>query len=185
MPIVVDFYTEVVYITSPTTLVTTQQLLDAIRAAEDTPEGMSFGGAVGDAQDAIGDATGKNNLGGGYFGAIDLRLHANWYIEFWSGVSLGQTAGGNILGGLDSRPVRAAVASGDTAYQLGAQFGTVVETGVSGLTEDEAAQLDELHKLQGLDASNPMTVTPTTRVAGSIDQTISGDGETTTTVTRN
>ena len=45
-------------------------------------------------------------------------------------------------------------------------------------------QLDELHKLQGLDASNPMTVTPTSRVTGSISQTISGDGKNTTTVTR-
>ena len=45
-------------------------------------------------------------------------------------------------------------------------------------------QLDELHKLQGLDSLNPMTVTPTSRTTGSISQTISGDGQTTTTVTR-
>jgi len=43
---------------------------------------------------------------------------------------------------------------------------------------------DELHKIQGLDAANPMTVTPTTRVAGDIELDITGDGETTTTVTR-
>lgn len=43
---------------------------------------------------------------------------------------------------------------------------------------------DEIHKLQGLDAANPMTVTPTSRVAGGISQTISGDGTTTSTVTR-
>ena len=58
-----------------------------------------------------------------------------------------------------------------------------VSTG-SGLSTDQATQLDELHKLQGLDASNPMTVTPTSREAGSISQTISGDGSTTSTVTR-
>jgi len=45
-------------------------------------------------------------------------------------------------------------------------------------------QVDELHKLQGLDTSNAMTVTPTSRTVGSIAQVISGDGETTTTVTR-
>ena len=61
----------------------------------------------------------------------------------------------------------------------------VVEVGTSGLTTSESNQLDELHKLQGLDASNPMTVTPTSRVAGTISQTISGDGENTSTVTRN
>jgi hypothetical protein len=44
--------------------------------------------------------------------------------------------------------------------------------------------IDELHKLQGLDSANPMTVTPTSREAGDIALTISGDGITTTTVTR-
>jgi len=44
--------------------------------------------------------------------------------------------------------------------------------------------LDELHKLEGLDASNPVTTTPTSRVAGSVSQVITGDGITTSTVTR-
>lgn len=44
--------------------------------------------------------------------------------------------------------------------------------------------VDELHKIQGLDAANPMTVTPNSRVAGSVDLAITGDGETSTTVTR-
>lgn len=45
--------------------------------------------------------------------------------------------------------------------------------------------LDELHKLEGLDPDNPMTVTQTGRTAGDINLVISGDGETETTVTRN
>ena len=44
--------------------------------------------------------------------------------------------------------------------------------------------LQDLWKLMGLDASNPMTVTPTSRIAGDISQVISGDGVTTSTVTR-
>jgi hypothetical protein len=44
--------------------------------------------------------------------------------------------------------------------------------------------LQELWKLQGLDPDAPMTVTPTSRLAGLISQIISGDGTTTTTVTR-
>jgi len=44
--------------------------------------------------------------------------------------------------------------------------------------------VDELHKIQGLDADNPMTVTPDSRVSGAIELEITGDGETTTTVTR-
>jgi hypothetical protein len=52
------------------------------------------------------------------------------------------------------------------------------------LIQDLQVLVDELHKLQGLDISNPMTVTPTSRTAGTIEQEISGDGMTTSTVTR-
>lgn len=45
--------------------------------------------------------------------------------------------------------------------------------------------LDSLGKLEGLDGSNPMTVTPTSRVSGDIDLAITGDGETSSVVTRN
>lgn len=44
--------------------------------------------------------------------------------------------------------------------------------------------IDELHKIQGLNPAAPMTVTETTRTAGDIDLEITGDGETTSTVTR-
>ena len=46
------------------------------------------------------------------------------------------------------------------------------------------AKLCEVHKILGLDDTAPMTVTPTSRVAGTISQTISGDGVSSTTVTR-
>lgn len=48
----------------------------------------------------------------------------------------------------------------------------------------ELARLLELAMLHGLDPSNPLTVTPTSRVAGGVSQAISGDGTTTSTVTR-
>lgn len=44
--------------------------------------------------------------------------------------------------------------------------------------------VDELHRIQGLKAGEPMTVTPTSRVSGDIELEITGDGETTTTVER-
>lgn len=43
--------------------------------------------------------------------------------------------------------------------------------------------VDGLAKLEGLDAANPMTVTPVSRVTGDINLVISGDGETSSTVT--
>lgn len=62
--------------------------------------------------------------------------------------------------------------------------GLISVTSGSGLSTDQDMKLDELHKIHGLAAGLPMTVTPTSRTAASISQTISGDGETTSTVTR-
>lgn len=49
---------------------------------------------------------------------------------------------------------------------------------------DVMTQIDELHKNEGLDIANPMTVTPSTREAGDISLLITGDGVTSSTVTR-
>jgi hypothetical protein len=120
MAINVDFYDKIVYITSPTTDVTVQELIDAIREAEDTPEGMAFGGEVAGLVDAIADATGKDEIGTGISTGITMTLKSDWYIEFWDGVNLGTVSTGNIAGGLGDRPVRATVSSADTALVLGA-----------------------------------------------------------------
>jgi len=44
--------------------------------------------------------------------------------------------------------------------------------------------VDELHKIQGLDPSSPVTITPTSRTASGIDIVIGGDGETISTLER-
>tara|TARA_R110000851_G_scaffold269143_1_gene421791 strand:- start:62 stop:637 length:576 start_codon:yes stop_codon:yes gene_type:complete len=71
----------------------------------------------------------------------------------------------------------------------------VVETGVSGLTAVESSQLDlistmqtlvdELHKVRGLSLGNPATFTPTSIQSDDISMTITGNGVSTSTVTRN
>ena len=55
---------------------------------------------------------------------------------------------------------------------------------VDTITDVVATKVDELHKLQGLDNANPMTVTPALRTAGTIELELTGDGETLTVVTR-
>jgi hypothetical protein len=50
--------------------------------------------------------------------------------------------------------------------------------------ETESIKVTEMWEVEGLDQSKPMTVIPTNRSVGTISQTITGDGETTTTVTR-
>jgi hypothetical protein len=46
------------------------------------------------------------------------------------------------------------------------------------------AEINEMHLIQGLSAGDTLTVTPTSRTAGAVSQTIGGDGTTTTTVSR-
>ncbi len=130
MAINVDYYDRIVYITSPTTTVTVQQIYDAMRSAEDTPEGMAFGGPVKTVTDGFVDGEGEADLGGGFSTVLTITLDANWYIEFWDGVTLGTVNDGNIAGGKDNRPVRCAVGSSDTALVLGAERG--VTTAASG-----------------------------------------------------
>ena len=48
----------------------------------------------------------------------------------------------------------------------------------------ELSAMLEVWRIHGLDATAPLQVTPTSRVAGSIAQTIGGDGATSSTVTR-
>lgn len=62
----------------------------------------------------------------------------------------------------------------------------IVQTSSSALTSVESAMLQELWRLAGLDASNPMVVNPTTRTAGAdINLGINKDeGTDTVTVTR-
>ena len=146
MGITVDFYNKVVYMTSLTTDATVQEILNAIRTAEDTPEGMAFGGEVATLQDAVIDTEGKADLGGSVVTGIVMTLKSDWYIEWWDGVNLGTVTGGNIVGGLASRPVRCAVGSSDTALVVGAVGATIVATG-SGLTQEEH---DQLMRLPGL-----------------------------------
>ena len=53
-----------------------------------------------------------------------------------------------------------------------------------GTNEITPIMYEELHRLQGLKSSAPMTVTPTSRVTGDISLAITGDGVTTSTVSR-
>lgn len=63
--------------------------------------------------------------------------------------------------------------------------GSYLSTEAGGILAQIQTLVDELHKIEGLSSGNPMTVTQSSRAAGTINLAITGDGETTTTVTRN
>ncbi|MFZ4542285.1 MAG: hypothetical protein ACOYNL_10940 [Rickettsiales bacterium] len=52
------------------------------------------------------------------------------------------------------------------------------------LTAFAVPELQEIHAIHGLKSGSALTVTPSSRAAGAISQSITGDGTTTTTVTR-
>ena len=89
---------------------------------------------------------------------------------------------------LDGRASQASVDDLPTNAELatalsGADDAVLAAISALGLT-NTAARVTEVWQIHGLDAANPMTVTPTSRVSGSISQVISGDGTSTSTVTR-
>ena len=101
------------------------------------------------------------------------------------GVS-GMTGGVHSVGITEGRLIIGADCTGGDIYLRGAQYEVERNDGnlVTLIDQTTSKKLDELHRLQGLDADNPMTVTPTARTAGNITQAITGDGLTTSTVTR-
>ena len=170
---------EIVFTTGQTTE-TAQNLVNSIRLFEDDFQMMS--------NSKIINAVGKAPLGGAIFTEIILTLlegnEGPWTIRFVDeAISHTSITGGTFLA-TDSFGVSRVVTTNPSLTINQSVSGTLVETGVSGLTAPEALQLQELHEEKGLSSGNPMTVTPTTRGAGAWTQTISGDGDTTTTVTR-
>ena len=94
----------------------------------------------------------------------------------------------------------AVAASFNTAGTMGAKMNSAASAGDPWSTalpgayaDGEAGKIlaqiqtlvDELHQLEGLKDGSPMTVTPSSRSVGTINLDITGDGETSTTVTRN
>lgn len=63
--------------------------------------------------------------------------------------------------------------------------GLIQITSGSGLSVDEQARLLDIWRRLGLDSANPLTTTPDAIDAGPMHQDVTGDGSTSTTVTRN
>jgi hypothetical protein len=119
---------------------------------------------------------------GGASGA-DLFMGFSGVVMFLNTTSATQQIGLNVQGG--QIILGATVDGGNFRYGgIGgiSNNSTSTESMEGGLLN--GTDLEEIHGLHGLDADNPITVTPTQRTFGAITQLITGDGETTSTVTR-
>ena len=135
-----------------------------------------------------GDSVGSGQTVAPYF---FCRNDLGWRIKMPS--SDGEIiVSGNLFPRVSSLPLFEQTTGYDAFLRLEVSTrAVVIETDSSGLTALESSllatldnKIDELHKLQGLDSENPMTVTTSQRSSGDINQTITGDGSTTTTITR-
>lgn len=128
MAIELNSLTKTIQITSPTTTVTIQELVDTIRDWEDELAHMSIPRVI--------DAVGKADLGGSVFTAITLTLSADWQIQFWNGVGIGFIQDGTLVGGVGGTPIKPTGGS-DTILLTNQVGGTVALSGGAAPTVEQ------------------------------------------------
>lgn len=101
-PLRFDFYNSIIEVPAPDTTLDMQYLINQIRDVEDElSPGMAYS--------KIADASGKDDLGGGVYTAITVRLLDNWRIRFEArpGPETIQCfiVGGNLVGGPGGNPI--------------------------------------------------------------------------------
>jgi hypothetical protein len=117
--------------------------------------------------------------------------------EVMSGHTVNGTYGGQIVRSLNSNNTLQLTGSHHAAADvhefqpdvitndaIAASAITEIATGVRTELATELTAITELHLIHGLKSGSTLTVTPTSRSAGAVSQTIGGDGTTSTTVSR-
>lgn len=110
---------------------TIQALINAIRTEEASERGI--------VESQIASAAGKDDLGGGVSVGITVNLLSTWKLNFAAGAYQATIDGGNLsdaLARINNTGNPQVLVRASAAGTL-----TIVETGVSGLTAEESAQL--------------------------------------------
>jgi len=157
-----DKVNQIIEVAAPDTAVTIQQLINAIRDWEDELVNLEVA--------RVADASGKDDLGGGLSVGITLRL-LNWKVKFedrtgpdW--VDCGVTGGNLVAVDASNQPMNpiepAAYVTVTVAKAVSA---ATVETGVSGLTEEESQQLGYITSVKTKTDNLPTDPASETKVA--------------------
>jgi hypothetical protein len=168
-PFTFNFDTSVIAVDSGESEVDVNALYDAIKEAQASAEGILYG--------KLATGSGLVALGDGVAVGITVELLGSWQLQFAEGAYIARVAGGNLVGGPDGDPI--AYSAGVQTLLIQSAASTVVTAGGGsggGLTADQAAMLTALAKIHGLVLGAPLTVTPTSRSAGGITQTINESG---------
>jgi hypothetical protein len=132
MGLSIDYFNQLIKITSPTTSVDAQTLHDFIEDQMATPEGALYGDIIqpeGKIEDPVTP---------GVFSQIILILNSPWQIQFWGGSGYTRIYGAKIVGGLGDEVIKATGTAGDV---------TVLESPVDGLTVVSGSGITEQDKL--------------------------------------
>lgn len=129
MGISLSAVTKIISITTPTTTVTIQELVNAIRDWEDELPNMTYNKVI--------DAVGKADLGGGVQTGIVITLSDLWQVQFWGASGYTVVKGGTLVGGVGSKPVKATGTAGDITIQIQPTDATIVAGSSSGATPEE------------------------------------------------
>lgn len=119
--------------------------------------------------DSVGSKTLVDATGGQMPATTDVRFGISYASGALTGVCYVPTAGSVAAG----TPVDNTVGTA-----------TLTAANVQAALAAEIVKIGEIHAIHGLDIANALTVTPTLRSAGAITQAITGDGTTSTIVTR-
>ncbi len=118
----VDFASSLIEVTYPRAEVAMQDLIDAIRDAESSEQGITYG--------QIARASGKESLGADVSVGITVELLGDWQLHFWPGNYIAKVAGGNLVGGPGGDPI--AYSAGVQVLLIQSAASTVVATGGGG-----------------------------------------------------
>ncbi len=139
MPLAIDWYNQIVQITSPTTEMDGQTLHDFIEDQLAAPEGLLYGDII--------QPEGKidNPADPGVYSQIIIIINSPWQVQFWGGSGYTRIYGAKIVGGLADEPVKATGTAGDLTV-LESPVDGVAIAGGSALTQEEHDQLMGLVK---------------------------------------
>ena len=152
LPLKFNFLTSIIEVPSPDTTLDIQYLLNQVRNAEDelTASGIVYNEPP-IVYNKIADAVGKDDIGGGVFTGITIRLLNNWQVQFEArpGPTYVQVSvtGGNLVGGLAGNPIAT------TAFTQVKQVSSASSTIAVPATADEQTNLryliESLHGQHG------------------------------------
>ena len=136
MGLAVDWFNQIIQVTSPTTSVSGQVLHDFIEDQMASPRGSSEL-AIIQPEGKIEDPTNP-----GIYSQIILVFNSPWQVQFWQGSGYTKIYGAKLVGGLSDQPIKATGAAGDITVLESPVDGVTVGGGGGSSAEDIRIEMD-------------------------------------------